>query len=74
MLILLKLLQTTGAKVFYNGEISNDIISTVNNVKINPGSLSHKDLLNYKVIERKPVCSKYRITKYVEWDHPLQVR
>ena len=50
----------SGAKVFYNGEISNDIISTVNNVKINPGSLSHKDLLNYKVIERKPVCSKYR--------------
>ena len=50
----------SGAKVFYNGEISNDIISTVNNVKINPGNLSHKDLLNYKVIERKPVCSKYR--------------
>ena len=50
----------SGAKVFYNGEISNDIISSVNNVKINPGSLSHKDLLNYKVIERKPVCSKYR--------------
>ena len=52
--------ENTGAKVFYNGEISNDIISTVNNVKINPGNLSHKDLLNYKVIERKPVCSKYR--------------
>ena len=52
--------ENTGAKVFYNGEISNDIISTVNNVKINPGNLSHKDLLNYKVIERKPVCSNYR--------------
>ena len=56
----LKAFENTGAKVFYNGEISNDIISTVNNVKINPGNLSHKDLLNYKVIERKPVCSKYR--------------
>jgi gamma-glutamyltranspeptidase/glutathione hydrolase len=56
----LKAFENTGAKVFYNGEISNDIISTVNNVKINPGSLSHKDLLNYKVIERKPVCSNYR--------------
>ena len=56
----LKAFENTGADVFYNGEISNDIISTVNNVKINPGNLSHKDLLNYKVIERKPVCSKYR--------------
>jgi len=56
----LKAFENTGADVFYNGEISNDIISTVKNVKINPGSLTHKDLLNYKVIERKPVCSKYR--------------
>ena len=56
----LKAFENTGAEVFYNGEISNDIISTVNNVKINPGNLSHKDLLNYKVIERKPVCSNYR--------------
>ena len=56
----LKAFENTGADVFYNGEINNDIISTVNNVKINPGNLSHKDLLNYKVIERKPVCSKYR--------------
>ena len=56
----LKAFENTGAKVFYNGEISNDIISTVKNVKINPGNLSHKDLLNYRVIEREPVCSKYR--------------
>ena len=56
----LKAFKNTGARVFYNGEIGNDIVSTVNNVKINPGSLSHKDLLNYKVIERKPVCSNYR--------------
>ena len=56
----LKAFANKGAKVFYNGEIGNDIISTVKNVKINPGNLSHKDLLNYKVIERKPVCSKYR--------------
>ncbi|MDA7545799.1 gamma-glutamyltransferase [Alphaproteobacteria bacterium] len=56
----LKAFANTGAKVFYSGEIGNDIISTVKNVKINPGSLTHKDLLNYKVIERKPVCSKYR--------------
>ena len=56
----LKAFENTGAKVFYNGEISNDIISTVNNVKINPGNLSHKDLLNYRVIEIEPVCSNYR--------------
>jgi len=56
----LKLFSRYGSNVFYSGSISEDIISTVTNVKINPGKLSKRDLLNYKVKERKPVCSFYR--------------
>ena len=56
----LKTFAKDGSKVFYQGYIANDIVSTVNNSSFNPGVLSLKDLINYKVIERKPVCSKYR--------------
>ena len=49
-----------GSKVFYDGVIGDDIVSTVQKASINPGVLSHKDLLNYRVIERNPVCLKYR--------------
>ncbi|MFL2819417.1 MAG: gamma-glutamyltransferase family protein, partial [Candidatus Puniceispirillales bacterium] len=56
----LKAFAKEGSKVFYQGFIANDIVSTVNNASLNPGVLSLKDMHNYKVIERKPVCSKYR--------------
>ncbi|MDC0228039.1 gamma-glutamyltransferase [Alphaproteobacteria bacterium] len=56
----LKTFAKDGSKVFYQGYIANDIVSTVNNSSFNPGVLSLKDLINYKIIERKPVCSKYR--------------
>ena len=56
----LKVFARDGSKVFYDGAIGDDIISTVQKASINAGFLSHKDLLNYKVIERSPVCSKYR--------------
>ena len=32
----------------------------MNNASHNPGVLSIKDMINYKVIERKPICSNYR--------------
>ena len=49
-----------GSKTFYSGTIANDIVSTVQNSIHNPGLLSHEDLFLYRVIERNPVCSKYR--------------
>ena len=49
-----------GSKIFYKGYIAEDIISTVKNAKKNPGTLSYLDLLNYKIIEREPVCTSYR--------------
>ena len=56
----LKAFEKNGSKVFYNGYIANDIVSTVNNANHNPGVLSIKDMINYKVIERKPICSNYK--------------
>jgi gamma-glutamyltranspeptidase / glutathione hydrolase len=56
----LKQFSQHGSKVFYSGKIAKDIIYTVQKSSHNPGVLSIKDLLFYKVIERKPVCSLYR--------------
>ena len=56
----LKAFAEEGSKVFYQGFIANDIVATVNNASLNPGVLSLKDMHNYKVIQREPVCSKYR--------------
>ncbi|MDC0093911.1 gamma-glutamyltransferase, partial [Alphaproteobacteria bacterium] len=56
----LKAFARYGSKIFYDGTIGDDIISTVQKTNVNSGFLSHKDLLNYRVIERSPVCSKYR--------------
>ncbi|MBV7300413.1 gamma-glutamyltransferase [Enterovibrio paralichthyis] len=44
---------------FYEGEIADDIVATVQNAAGNPGVLSKDDLAEYKVIERKPVCAPY---------------
>ncbi len=56
----LKAFAKDGSKVFYQGFIANDIVATVNNASLNPGVLSLKDMHDYKVIQREPVCSKYR--------------
>ncbi|MDC3141326.1 gamma-glutamyltransferase [Alphaproteobacteria bacterium] len=56
----LKAFAEEGSKVFYKGFIANDIVTTVNNASLNPGVLSLKDMHDYKVIQREPICSKYR--------------
>ena len=49
-----------GLSDFYLGNIANDIISTVQDYKSNPGFLSKTDLKNYQIIERKPACVMYK--------------
>lgn len=44
---------------FYEGEIANDIVKAVKNAPNNPGLLSKQDLVDYKIIEREPVCAPY---------------
>ena len=56
----LEAMAKSGAKVFYSGQIAEEIIATVRGFKANPGVMSLNDLASYKVIERKPVCGAYR--------------
>ena len=56
----LKLISKGGAKVFYGGEIGQEIIKSIQNSSKNPGLMRTSDLLNYRVKERTPVCVKYR--------------
>ncbi|WP_231858151.1 gamma-glutamyltransferase [Thalassospira lucentensis] len=56
----LKSLAQNGTDGFYFGPIANDIVAKVQGASWNPGVLSLKDLANYTVKERDPVCSDYR--------------
>jgi gamma-glutamyltranspeptidase/glutathione hydrolase len=56
----LKLIAKDGAKAFYEGEIAQDIVKTVNEASVNAGILSLTDLAKYAVKEREVVCMEYR--------------
>ncbi|MCO5730660.1 gamma-glutamyltransferase [Rhizobium sp. SSA_523] len=49
-----------GAEAFYTGPIAEAIVRTVREAEGNPGTLSLRDLSNYRVKERPPVCVAYR--------------
>lgn len=56
----LKALAQNGIDGFYFGPIANDIVNKVQGASWNPGVLSLKDLANYTVKQRDPVCADYR--------------
>ncbi|ROV59136.1 gamma-glutamyltransferase [Vibrio ponticus] len=56
----LELLAKEGEQAFYRGKIAQDIVSKVQGITDNPGSLAMEDFATYKVIEREPVCAPYR--------------
>ncbi|WP_034835946.1 gamma-glutamyltransferase [Endozoicomonas numazuensis] len=56
----LRLIASRGSKAFYEGQLADRIVKTVREAKGNPGLLSKKDLRNYQIKERTPVCSGYR--------------
>jgi len=49
-----------GVQVFYEGEIAQGIIDTVQNAAGNPGVLALRDLENYEVKQRAAVCATYK--------------
>lgn len=49
-----------GVQVFYEGEIAQGIIDTVQNAAGNPGVLALTDLSNYQIKQRPAVCATYR--------------
>ncbi|WP_448218694.1 gamma-glutamyltransferase [Endozoicomonas sp. 2B-B] len=56
----LRLIAKEGSKAFYEGKLADRIVKTIREAEGNPGVLSKKDLKNYQVKERTPVCSAYR--------------
>lgn len=59
-----------GTRSFYKGKIAQDIVSAVQNSKINPGYLSLSDLKNYRVKKGDLICETYR-QKYKICTMPL---
>lgn len=59
----LRLIAAHGSDAFYTGAIADDIVATVRTAAGNPGVLSATDLAIYRVIEREPVCVKYRMSE-----------
>lgn len=57
----LRALAASGAAAFYAGPIAQDIIATVTEHPTNPGDITLADLAAYRVVEREPVCSRYRV-------------
>ena len=55
----LALIQKEGSAPFYKGELAAKIVEAVK-TENNPGILTLEDLANYEVIERTPVCVRYR--------------
>lgn len=55
-----RLIQKEGIKVFYEGEIGNDVVEAVQKSFVNPGLMEKEDLIYYQVFERDPVYGSYR--------------
>lgn len=47
-------------RVFYDGDISNEIVRNVREAKKNPGKLSVSDLKSYKVKKSKALCTELK--------------
>jgi len=56
----LKRISKNGRDGFYRGKTADLLIAQM---RRNGGIISHQDLLNYKVVERPPVCGEYRNNK-----------
>ncbi len=56
----LRAISKNGADAFYTGELASRIVDSVQNAEGNPGRLSLEDLETYNIVEREPVCYRYR--------------
>lgn len=56
----LRLLAEQGPRVFYEGEIAQDIVKAVQESPVRPGRMSLKDLRAYRAVFREPVRFSYR--------------
>ncbi|NMH61128.1 gamma-glutamyltransferase [Alteromonas ponticola] len=49
-----------GSAYMYEGGLAEKIVKAVNSSKINPGNMTERDLADYQVVKRDPVCGMYR--------------
>ena len=49
-----------GADAFYKGPVAEGIVAAVTGHAGNPGDMTLADLAGYRVVEREPVCGRYR--------------
>jgi len=59
-----------GADAFYTGDIAQNIVVKVREVKDNPGLMAIEDLENYQVKDRPTVCGSYRGYKVCSMGQP----
>lgn len=57
----LKDMAFTGANIFYEGPLADQIVQTVQTVPERPGFMTAEDLRRYDIKARKPVCAPYRL-------------
>jgi gamma-glutamyltranspeptidase / glutathione hydrolase len=55
-----ELIARHGLAVFYEGEIAEEIVRTVQNDPLRPGVLELADMANYRPVQREPVSVTYR--------------
>jgi gamma-glutamyltranspeptidase/glutathione hydrolase len=55
----LRVIARGGARMFYEGEIAQDIVLAVRTHQ-KPGDMTAEDLRSYRALERDPVCGAYR--------------
>ena len=63
----LKIIAQKGAKGFYEGEVADKIVATM---QAGAGLITHADLKNYKVVEREPIAGTFRDYKIVSMPPP----
>lgn len=56
----LKRIAADGWRGFYEGPVAEEIVATVQNAPMRPGTLSLEDFAAYEAKKREPVCARYR--------------
>ena len=66
----LREIAANGINSFYQGKLGEEIVNKVQNSKINKGSLTLKDLANYKALSGDLICLNYRKNKVCSMPMP----
>ncbi len=56
----LKIIAAEGWKGFYQGKVAEEIVSTVQNAPMRPGTLALSDFAAYEAKKREAICAPYR--------------